>query len=219
MALSGAGDQVGTAGIADNAVTTAKINDAAVTYAKIQDVSATDLILGRSTSGAGDVEEIACTAAGRAILDDANATAQLATLGAPAYTDWANYTPTVTLVGGANNTVPVYSTNYGRWCRIGNLVHVAVRLSGDGGNEGAGTGRINVALPVAASANGNSAEIAGGGYTQNTTNNWANYVSISASASTAQLAHSTSATAIAVTTGDDQNNASRTIRLHFWYEV
>jgi hypothetical protein len=56
--------------------------DALVTYAKMQHVSATDKVLGRSTAGAGDVEEIACTAAGRAILDDANAAAQLATLGA-----------------------------------------------------------------------------------------------------------------------------------------
>ena len=66
----------------DNSVSTAKIQNAAVTYAKIQDVSATDKVLGRSTAGAGDVEEIACTAAGRAILDDADAAAQLTTLGA-----------------------------------------------------------------------------------------------------------------------------------------
>jgi hypothetical protein len=52
-----------------------------VTYAKIQNVSATDKILGRSTSGAGDIEEIVCTAAGRAILDDVDATAQRTTLG------------------------------------------------------------------------------------------------------------------------------------------
>jgi hypothetical protein len=71
-----------TTGLVDQAVTTAKIGDAAVTYAKMQDVSATDKVLGRSTAGAGDVEEIICTAAGRAILDDANAAAQLTTLGA-----------------------------------------------------------------------------------------------------------------------------------------
>lgn len=57
------------------------IDNNVVTYAKIQDVSATDKLLGRSTSGAGDVEEIVCTAAGRAILDDADATAQRTTLG------------------------------------------------------------------------------------------------------------------------------------------
>ena len=53
-----------------------------VSYAKMQNVSATDRLLGRSTAGAGDVEEIACTAAGRALLDDADAAAQRATLDA-----------------------------------------------------------------------------------------------------------------------------------------
>ena len=57
------------------------IDAGVVSYAKIQDVSATDKILGRSTAGAGDVEEISCTAAGRALLDDADATAQRTTLG------------------------------------------------------------------------------------------------------------------------------------------
>jgi hypothetical protein len=44
-------------------------------------VSATNRILGRSTAGAGVVEEIACTAAGRALIDDADAAAQRTTLG------------------------------------------------------------------------------------------------------------------------------------------
>lgn len=57
------------------------IDNDAVTYAKMQNVSATDRLLGRATSGAGDVEEITCTAAGRALLDDANANAQRETLG------------------------------------------------------------------------------------------------------------------------------------------
>ena len=87
--------------IADGAITTAKIAagavtasqiaagslsgaglaSATVTYDKLQNVSATDRLLGRTSAGAGSVEEIACTAAGRALLDDANAAAQRATLG------------------------------------------------------------------------------------------------------------------------------------------
>lgn len=59
----------------------ATIANNAVTYAKIQNVSATDKLLGRSSSGAGDIEEITCTAAGRALLDDADAAAQITTLG------------------------------------------------------------------------------------------------------------------------------------------
>lgn len=57
------------------------IDNDAVTYAKIQNVSATDKLLGRSTAGSGDIEEIACTAAGRALLDDAAASDQRTTLG------------------------------------------------------------------------------------------------------------------------------------------
>jgi hypothetical protein len=67
--------------LASGAVTASKIGASAVSYDKIQNVSATDKILGRSTAGAGNVEEINCTAAGRALLDDADATAQRATLG------------------------------------------------------------------------------------------------------------------------------------------
>ncbi|MCG8483695.1 MAG: hypothetical protein MJA31_10340, partial [Clostridia bacterium] len=52
----------------------------AVTYAKIQNVSANKL-LGRASTGAGVVEEINLTAAGRALLDDADSTAQRLTLG------------------------------------------------------------------------------------------------------------------------------------------
>lgn len=59
----------------------ATIANDAVTYAKMQNVSASDKLLGRSSSGSGDVEEIACTAAGRALIDDADASAQRATLG------------------------------------------------------------------------------------------------------------------------------------------
>lgn len=43
--------------------------------------TATDKVLGRSTSGAGAGEEIACTSAGRALMDDSTAFAQRNTLG------------------------------------------------------------------------------------------------------------------------------------------
>jgi hypothetical protein len=60
---------------------TEALADDAVTYAKLQNVSDTDKLLGRSTAGAGNVEEIPLTAAGRALLDDADAATQRATLG------------------------------------------------------------------------------------------------------------------------------------------
>jgi hypothetical protein len=96
-----ADSSVTTAKIADGSITTAKIAagavtasqiaagslsgaglaSATVTYDKLQNVSATDRLLGRTSAGAGSVEEISCTAAGRALLDDADAATQRATLG------------------------------------------------------------------------------------------------------------------------------------------
>lgn len=61
--------------------------EATVTYAQMQHVSAADKVLGRSTAGAGDVEEIPCTAAGRALIALANAPAQMAILGAVSTSD------------------------------------------------------------------------------------------------------------------------------------
>lgn len=74
-------DAITATKLAADAVTTVKIIDDAVTYAKIQNVTATDKLLGRATAGAGDIEEITLTAAGRALLDDADAATQRTTLG------------------------------------------------------------------------------------------------------------------------------------------
>lgn len=62
------------------------IANSAVIYSKIQNVSATDKILGRSTAGAGVVEEITCTAAARTLLDDASTDFMIQTLGGAAAT-------------------------------------------------------------------------------------------------------------------------------------
>ena len=65
-----------------NAVVTADIAGSAVTYEKIQNVSATDRLLGRSTAGAGLVEEIVCTAFGRSVIAGADAAAVRSTINA-----------------------------------------------------------------------------------------------------------------------------------------
>jgi hypothetical protein len=61
--------------------TVTTIANDAVTYAKMQNVSATDKVLGRQSAGAGDPEEIPCTAAGRALIAGATVLAQRAQLG------------------------------------------------------------------------------------------------------------------------------------------
>lgn len=71
---------VGTTELVDLSVTEIKVAADAITFAKFQNVN-TDILLGRSSAGSGDVEEIPCTAAGRALLDDIDAAAQRVTLG------------------------------------------------------------------------------------------------------------------------------------------
>lgn len=70
-------DLTGDVTTSEGAVATTIANDA-VTYAKMQNVGA-NKVLG-SIAG-GDPEEIACTSAGRALIDDADAAAQRTTLG------------------------------------------------------------------------------------------------------------------------------------------
>jgi hypothetical protein len=68
--------------ILDGTIVDADVNASAdIAFNKLANVSATDKLLGRSTAGAGPIEEIDCTSAGRALLDDADASAQRSTLG------------------------------------------------------------------------------------------------------------------------------------------
>lgn len=128
------------------------------------------------------------------------------------------FTPTVTLQGGAGNTVPVYSTNTGRYTRIGNQVFVSILLTGDGGAEGAGSGVVNVALPIATGASqpGNGLLV---GLAVNNSTYYQLLGNLSGGGTTVQLQYYTSVSAIANFTGDQQNNATRVIRLNFFYEV
>lgn len=128
------------------------------------------------------------------------------------------FSPTVTLVGGAGNTVPVYSTNTGRHTRIGRTVYVDVYLTGDGGNEGAGTGTVNIALPITASAS-NPTSFFPCGYAENGATNDEIWGQIGASGTTIELSYFSAIQTRSALTGADQNNTTRTIRLKFSYEV
>jgi hypothetical protein len=87
------------------------IDNDAVTYAKIQNVSATDRLLGRSSSGSGDVEEITCTSFGRSLISSADAPAARTALSvqptaSPAFTGAATFANT-------GDVVPLTVTNAG----------------------------------------------------------------------------------------------------------
>lgn len=128
------------------------------------------------------------------------------------------FSPTVTLVGGAGNTVPQYSTNTGRYTRIGNRVFVDIYLTGDGGNEGAGTGQVNIALPITASAS-HPTSFWPCGYADNGATEYEMSGQIVGSGTTIQLIYFTTISGETNFTGADQNNTTRTVRLKFSYEV
>lgn len=76
---SGGSDALALGSVAGSLVI-GQVPNSLLTYAKLQDVSATDKVLGRSTAGAGVVEEIAFTSVMRALADDTTVAAQRATL-------------------------------------------------------------------------------------------------------------------------------------------
>lgn len=131
---------------------------------------------------------------------------------------WSTFSPTVTLVGGAGNTVPVYSTNSGRYATIGKVVMVQIALEGDGGNEGAGTGQVNIALPTTAGAS-LASRYRAGGYAYNGASNFAPLVDISQGGTTLRLVYLDASLAYQNFTGNNQNNSSRGISLNFSYEI
>ena len=87
----------------DGIVSTDNLEDGSVTLPKLADV-ATNTLLGRATAGTGAVETITCTAAGRALLDDAAASNQRTTLGlgTAATQDTGTSGTKVPLLDGAN---------------------------------------------------------------------------------------------------------------------
>ena len=130
-------DHVGGDGAA---IGTNALSNDAVTYAKMQNVSATDKVLGRSSVGAGDVEEIPCTAAARALLALASA-----------FVDKTAFTPTI--LGTTDAGVGTYTTQIGYYSRIGNIVFVEIYMVWT--NIAGGTGNLRLGnLPIASADNG-----------------------------------------------------------------
>lgn len=127
------------------------------------------------------------------------------------------FVPTVTAASGTD-TVPQYITNTGRFTRIGRICYIDVLLTGDGGNEGSGTSTLSIALPYASSAS----HPIGSFYVGTGINNTATYPligSITGGASTIALQYFDAIATRADFSPALQDNATRTIRLKFSYEL
>lgn len=81
------------------------------TTKKTDSVTATDKVLGRSSSGAGVIEEIACTAAGRALIDDASAADQRTTIGLGNVTNESKATMFTNAALTGNPTAPTQASS------------------------------------------------------------------------------------------------------------
>lgn len=135
----------------------------------------------------------------------------------PAYVGNRTYTPVLTLVGGAGNTVPDYTTTAGYYSIVGDRCYVEVYFNGDGGNEGAGTGQFNLSLPVTSNAINQTYNVVCG----NALNNTAilQLFGQIAGATTTIAISRISAGSFISWVGNDQNNATRTVRFSFSYII
>lgn len=126
-------------------IPTSAIEDNAVTFAKIQQV-ASGVLLGRSSAGSGNVEAITLTAAGRALLDDADAAAQRTTLGLETMAVQA--ASGVAITGGtavlSSGTISYATINGGV---ISGITDLAVADGGTGASTASGA-RTNLGLAI-----------------------------------------------------------------------
>lgn len=126
-----------------------------------------------------------------------------------------NYTATITIVGGAGNTVPVYSTNIAYYIKTGRKCDLWIHNAGDGGAEGAGTGAFTIALPFESASTMASGDMAAGTFI-NGGNSAPIFAAIAASSTTMSLSYLSVGSIVAMS-GAQQNNTSRTFSLHVSY--
>lgn len=131
-----------------------------------------------------------------------------------------NYTATITLSGGSGNVVPVYSTNIAFYMRVSDMAYVLLQYSGDGGAEGAGTGEVNLALPITAAAISGGQTLPQVGRALNNATGYILTLVIASGGTTAACKFTSLSTAeLGTFTGADQNNATRNMYFSFWYRV
>jgi hypothetical protein len=130
---------------------------------------------------------------------------------------WMLFTPQILNMGAG--ATPNYLTNSGRFMVANNNVRCDILLSGDGGTPGSGAGQLAISLPVLPSALRLTGFLDSMGYSLNNANFSKLAATLSPTSPFMLMSMWATASSIANLTGADQNNATRTIRLHFWYEA
>ncbi len=157
----------------------------------------------------------------RPLMSTASGTPTWSGVPYPVALGWTTFTPTVTLVGGAGNTTPTFTTNTGRFSQLGNVIEMSVYLNNtSGGTAGAGTGQVNIALPATAGASvANGTVMVVGNYLNNATSGIL-IGTIDASGTTMRLSYFALLTSLVALTGADLNHANtRQVSLQFFYEI
>ena len=91
-------------------------------------------------------------------------------------------------------------------------------LNGDGGAEGAGSGQINLALPIAVSSNALILTV-NAGVGRDGVSDRIIYADIVPGATTIAISYVNTTSLISSLKGSDQANTTRAIRIEFWYEI
>ena len=158
---------VTTSAVLDGAITASKVATSAISYDKLQNTTTTDVVLGRSSAGGGIVQEIAVTAAGRALIDDATAAAQRTTLGlgdlatsTGTWTNGSSFAGTSTGTNTGDQTITltgdVTGTGTGSFATT---VSTAAISEGKLATNAVTTGKINAKAVTAAKLGDNSGVI------------------------------------------------------------
>jgi hypothetical protein len=139
------------------------IDAGVVTFAKMQAVSA-DVLLGNDSSGT-TVQEITCTAAGRAILDDADAAAQRTTLGLAIGTNVQAWDADLDAIAALTGTNTIYyRSGANTWSPVTigtNLTFSGGTLSATGGGGSGTVTSVGLSLPAIFSVSGSPVTTSG----------------------------------------------------------
>jgi hypothetical protein len=131
---------------------------------------------------------------------------------------WVTYTPQIMVAGGG--TAPTYTSVAGSFLVQQGVVFCDVDLSNTaGGTAGAGAGQLSISLPILPAAWVPPDMISLGGYSLNNATYGRIMGTLTAGSVWMGISRWSSSTALVILAGTDQNNATRTIRAHFWYQT